>query len=193
VGRLRTLLPTFLLAAGASLALAACGGGGSADLLPGKTADEINANLDQVRERSEEGDCVGAEDAVATVRLQVVDLGGVDGKLKAALSEGTERLEEVVGQCEETEPEETEPSPETAVEPEEEVEEDEKKKPKPEKSEKEPKTTEEPAEESEGPTLPPQSNGKGEEKGKGEPPAEETEEPEAPSGGVGPGTAVEAE
>jgi hypothetical protein len=191
VGRLRTLFPILLLAVAACLALSACGGESSADLLPGGTADEITANLEQVRERSEEGDCVGAEDAVATVRLQIVDLGGVDGKLKAALDEGAERLEEVVGQCEEAEPEEAEPLPETAVEPEE-VEEGEKKKPKPEKAEKEPEA-EEPAEEPEGPTVPPQSNGKGEEKGKGGPPAEEAEEAEPPSGGVGPGTAVEGE
>ncbi|HET7573575.1 MAG TPA: hypothetical protein VFJ99_00525 [Solirubrobacterales bacterium] len=193
MGPLRTLLPTLLLAVAASLALSACGSGESADLLPGGTADEITANLEQVRERSEEGDCVGAEDAVATVRLQIVDLGGVDAKLKAALSEGAERLEEVVGQCEEAEPEETEPSPETAVEPEEEVEQDEKKKPKPEKAEKEPEVAEEATEGPEGPTLPPQSNGKGEEKGQGGGPATEETEPEPPSGGVGPGTAVEGE
>jgi hypothetical protein len=194
VSPLRPLVPILLIVLSATLALSACGSGESADLLPGGTADEISANLDQVRERSEEGDCIGAEDAVATVRLQIADLGGVDERLKAALSEGAERLEEVIAQCEEAEPEETEPSTETTVEPEEEVKEDEKKKPKPEKAHKEPEEAEEPTEESEGPTLPPQSNGKGEENGQGGgPPADEAEEAEPPSGGVGPGTAVEGE
>ncbi|HEU4393170.1 MAG TPA: hypothetical protein VFR04_05975, partial [Solirubrobacterales bacterium] len=63
--------------------------------------------------------------------------------------------------------------------------EDEEKKPKKEKPEKEKPAEEEPTE-GEGPDLPSQANGKGEEKGGG-PETEET----PPSGGVGPSVGVE--
>jgi hypothetical protein len=185
--RLSALLLVFALGAGAAVALVSCGGS-NADLLPGTTADEIEANLDAVQQLAAEEDCFGAEDAVAQVAAEVEELDGVNAKLKRAREEGTAKLSEVVGRCEET-TEETEPAVETAVEPEE-VEEKEKK-PKKEKPEKE-----EPAEgpsEGEGPKLPPQSNGKGEEKGGGPAPAETEPKSEetAPSGGVGPGVGVE--
>lgn len=194
MGRLSASLTALLLFVATAATLAACGGGEDAELLPGKTASEITANLDQVKQRVAEGDCIGAEDAVAAVRTEIANLDGVDAKLKANLGEGADRLEEVVVRCEEVEPEETETTGETTVETEEPEKE---KKPKKEKPEKEPKEVEaEPAEETEpaheGPTLPPQSNGKGEEKSKGGPPPVEAEaEPEAPSGGVGPGVGVE--
>jgi hypothetical protein len=99
----------------------------------------------------------------------------------------------VVTRCdEETTEEETEPALETDVEAEEVEKEQKPKKEKPEKEGKEPAEAG-PAED-EGPTLPPQSNGKGEEKGNG---GEEPVEPEAeetpPSGGVGPSVGVEGE
>jgi hypothetical protein len=195
MARLSPLLIAVALGAAAALTLASCGGGGNADLLPGTTAEQIESNLNQVEELAAEEDCIGAEDAVAEVAAEVEELEGVDLKLKAALQEGTGRLSEVVSRCqEETVSEETEPSLESNVEAEELEDEKKPKKSKPEKAEKEPK--EEPAED-EGPTLPPPSNGKGEEKGKGggEPPAEtegETESEETPStGGVGPGVGVE--
>ncbi|HEX3043007.1 MAG TPA: hypothetical protein VHP56_13050 [Solirubrobacterales bacterium] len=193
MARLSPLLLAFLLGAGAAAALASCGGGGDAKLLPGTTADQIESNLDRVDELVAEEDCIGAEDAVAEVAAEVEELEGVDLKLKAALQEGTGRLSEVVSSCdEETTSEETEPSLESNVEAEELEDEEKPKKDKPEKDEKEPK--EEPSE-AEGPALPPQSNGQGEEKGKGggEPPAEtEGETEETPStGGVGPGVGVE--
>jgi len=189
MGRLTALFLAFALGIAGAVGLVSCGGGKSADLLPGTTADQIESNLDQVEELAAEEDCVGAEDAVAAVTAEVEELEGVDLKLKAALQEGTAKLSEVVSRCdEETTSEETEPALETDVEPE--VEDEKKaKKEKPEKEEKEPAEKEEPAEE-EGPELPPQSNGKGEEKGGGEPPAEGEEETPS-SGGVGPSVGVE--
>ena len=188
MARLSALLLTIALGATAAVALVSCGSGDDANLLPGTTAEEIEANLDQVELLAAEGDCFGAEDAVAEVAGEVEELEGVDVRLKRALEDGTARLSEVVGRCEE-EPaeEETEPTVETDVEPEEV--EDEEKKPKKEKPEKEKPAEEEPNE-GEGPELPPQANGKGEEKGGG-PPTEAEPEETAPSGGVGPGVGVE--
>jgi hypothetical protein len=191
MARLSPLLLALFLGAAAAVALVSCGGG-DADLLPGTTADQIESNLDQVEELAEGGDCIGAEDAVAEVAAEVEELEGVDLKLKAALQEGTGRLSEVVSGCEEetTSSEETEPSFESDVGAEEVEDEKKPKKVKPEKEEEEPK--EEPSEEEdEGSELPPQSNGEGEEKGKGEPPAEPEAEETPPSGGVGPGVGVE--
>ncbi|MGN6816015.1 MAG: hypothetical protein ACTHK3_08020 [Solirubrobacterales bacterium] len=186
MGRLSAVLLALLLGGASAVALVSCGGGSNADLLPGTTASEIESNLDQVRQLTAEGDCIGAEDAVANVTAEVEELQGVDRKLQAALQEGTTKLSEVISECEETA--ETEPSVEPDVEAEELEEE---KKPKKEKPDKEPaEAKEEATEPEEGPELPPQSNGKGEEKGKGGPPAPEPEET-APSGGVGPGVEVE--
>ena len=181
MGRLSASIFALLLAAAVAVGLSACGSSGGADLLPGGTASEIKSNLEQVRELVEEGDCPGAADAAASVGIQVEELNGVDPKLKAALGEGAERLNEVVGDCEEAEEEETTESFEEEEEPA--VEENEKPaKPKKEKTEKEKPP---PAEEAEPP-------GQEEEKGKGKGPGEETEG-EAPSGGVGPAAAVEGE
>jgi outer membrane biosynthesis protein TonB len=190
MARLSALLLAVALGAACALALVSCGSGNDANLLPGTTADEIEANLDAVEQLAAEQDCFGAEDAVAQVAAEVEELEGVDVKLKRALEDGTAKLSEVVGRCEEEETEETEPTVETAVEPEE-VEDEKEKKPKKEKPGKEkPVESEEESSEGEGPELPPQSNGKGEEKGGGPPPAEPEEET-APSGGVGPGVGVE--
>src|SRR3954452_8067281 len=98
MGRLRAASIVCVLVLGAALGLAACGGS-DADLLPGKTAAEINKNLDQVRAFAAEGDCAGAESAVAEVSEEVENLGGVDQKLKAALRQGANRLDEVVSSC----------------------------------------------------------------------------------------------
>ena len=176
------LLALFLSAA-LVVGLAACGEEG-ADLLPGETASEINANLNAVEQLVAEGDCIGAEDAAAAVTGQVESLSGIDSKLKRALSEGAARLNEVIAECEEAAAEDTVEAIEPAEEPDEEEKENAEK---PDKAKPEKEAPEEDEGEGEGPTLPPQSNGKGEEKGSGnEPPVE----PEAPSGGVGPGAAV---
>jgi hypothetical protein len=191
MARLSALLLAFALGATSAVALASCGGGGGADLLPGTTADQIESNLDLVDELTGEGDCIGAEDAVAEVAAEVEELQGVDLKLKAALQEGTARLSEVVSRCEEeTTEEEAEPTVESDV-GNEELEEDEKqKKEKPEKKDEETSEPQEEPEGGEGPNLPPQSEGKGEEKGGG-PAVEEEPEETPPSGGVGPGVGVE--
>lgn len=184
MGRLSASLIALALAA-AALGLVACGGS-DAELLPGDTASEINANLDQVEQLATEGDCVGAADAAAAVSSQVEALGGVDAELKRALSEGAARLNEVVAGCEEVEVEEEEPTIEPAEEPEDEE------KPKPDKSEKD-----EEKEAGEGettPTLPPQAEGKakGHEKQEEEAvPPVESEDGGTPSGGLGPGEPAE--
>lgn len=187
MGRLSVILLALLLGGASAVALASCGGGSDAKLLPGTTASQIESNLDQVKQLAAEGDCIGAEDAVTNVAAEVEELKEVDLKLKAALQEGTTKLSEVVGECEEAS-EEAEPTLESDVEAEELEEEKKPKKEKPEKEAKEPEPKEEPAESEEGPELPPQSNGKGEEKGKGGPAPEGEETP--PSGGVGPNVGV---
>jgi len=190
MGRIRASVLTLALAALAALSLSACGGG--ADLLPGETASEITSNLDQVRELASEGECIGAEDAAREVSDQVDSLGGVDPKLKQALREGAERLNQVVAACEEAPEEETEPAIEQAVEPE--AEEEEKEKATKPGGEKPGKEVKEAPEEAETPALPPQAEGKakGQEKPEAEAPPAETEE-DTSSGGVGPGAAVEGE
>jgi flagellar biosynthesis GTPase FlhF len=203
MGRFSALMLALLLGATTAAALSSCGGGSDAKLLPGTTADQIESNLDQVKSLVESGDCVGAEDAVASVSAEVEELN-VAAKLKGALEEGTEKLSEVVGRCEEEagEAEETEPSAAADVEAEEEESEQEdlkaeekaeKAQEKAEKQEqKEEEKTEAPeVEESEG-ALPPQAEGKG--KGHEEvvpPPAAEQPSEGSESGGVSPGVGVE--
>ena len=71
MARLSALLFAFLLGLAAAVGLASCGGGSDADLLPGTTADQIESNLSQVEELAAENDCIGAEDAVATVTAAI--------------------------------------------------------------------------------------------------------------------------
>jgi outer membrane biosynthesis protein TonB len=195
MARLSALLVAFVLGAAAAVALVACGSGEDADLLPGTTANQIESNLTRVEELADEGDCIGAEDAVAEVTAEVEELQGVDLKLKAALQEGTAKLSEAVGRCEEeTVEEETEPVLEEDIEPEEVEAEEKPKKEKPEKEDEEPVEPDEPVESGEGAELPPQSNGKGEEKSGSAPPAAEPDIEEAAppsSGGISPGKGVE--
>ena len=102
------------LGAAAALGLASCGGE-DAKLLPGNTAAEITENLDRVKQYSEEGECVGAEDAAAQVTTQIEALEGVDPKLVEALRRGATRLDEVVVTCEEETTEAVEPSSEATT------------------------------------------------------------------------------
>src|ERR1700761_6459593 len=98
MGRFRAA--SLLLAAlAAGLLLAACGSSGKGELLPGTTADQINSNLDLVRESVAEGNCEEAEATVAEVSEEVDNLQKVDKKLKENLEQGTEKLSEVVGSC----------------------------------------------------------------------------------------------
>jgi outer membrane biosynthesis protein TonB len=191
MGRLSASLLALALGAVAALGLVACGSGDNPDLLPGSTASEITANLDQVEQLAGEGDCVGAADAAQAVSAQVEALGGVDKKLKLALQEGAIRLNEVVVSCEEAPSEEELP----AIEPAEELEEVEDKKEKPEKPEKPKQEAEEAPEETETtptPTTPDEGKAKGPEEGETEAPPAETGGG-TPSGGVGPGAAVGGE
>ncbi len=204
MGRLRAPLIVCALVLGAALGLAACGGS-DADLLPGKTAAQINQNLDQVRTFAAEGDCAGAESAVAEVNEDVENLGGVDQELKAALRQGANRLDEVVSSCgeealaeaeaerEAEEEEIAEQEEDAAVEAEEgELAEEEQREDKADKkaekeAEKEEQAAEKEAgqEEAETPADEgPADNGNG-------PPAETPSGVEPPAGGVGPGTEVE--
>ena len=101
MGRLTAPLLALALSAAAAVALVACGGGSNAELLPGNTASQITTNLDEVKRLAQGGECVGAEDAAQQVSAQIDALGGVDKKLKQALREGADRLNEVVASCEE--------------------------------------------------------------------------------------------
>jgi hypothetical protein len=198
MGRLSALLLALALGGACATALASCGGGGDAKLLPGETASQIESNLDQVQQLVASRDCVGAEDAVAAVTAEVEELNGVATKLKVALEEGAAKLSEVVGRCEEESAVEAEPAPESDVEAEDVEQEqsaaEEKAEKAQEKAEKKEQKDEEKAEapEAEEGELPPQAEGKGkghEEAAPPSAPAPETEESE--SGGVSPGVGVE--
>jgi outer membrane biosynthesis protein TonB len=181
-------LTVLALAAAATLALAACGGGEDAKLLPGTTAAEITENLETIEQLAGEGECVGAANAAADVSTQVETVEDIDPKLKRALQRGAERLNEVVTTCQEGE--ETEavtPTDETSTEettklpPGQEKKDEKEREKEEEKAEKELEKTEkhEPpppaeAEPKEPPTTPPTESG-----GTGAP------------GGVSPGTPVE--
>lgn len=188
------------LGASATVALVACGGE-DAKLLPGETAREITANLDTVKQLTDEGDCVGAESAAAQVSEQIEELGGVDHRLKQALQEGAARLNEVIAECEEASSAALAPA---EVAPEAEGEEEKPSKAaKKEKEEKQKEAKEEKApppaaEEPEGShELPPQANGEGKglENGNGPPAAAGGEEggEVSPSGGVSPGSPATGE
>ncbi len=182
MSRLSSLPIAILLAAVAALALSACGSTSSPKLLPGTTASQINANLDEVQRLVAEEDCIGAENAAAAVGEEVDALEGVDAKLKQALSEGAERLSQVVANCEESGAAGEEEAREAEeAERAEEEEKEEGKARKDEKKEKEKEAEEEaPAEGEEGSKQP----GTEEEEGGEEAPAEEGGE--SPSGGIGP-------
>jgi hypothetical protein len=103
------------LGVAAALGLASCGDGEDAKLLPGNTAAEITENLDRVKQYTEEGECVGAEDAVAEVNAQVEGLSGVDPKLIEALERGATRLNEVISSCQEEDTETVAPESEATT------------------------------------------------------------------------------
>lgn len=166
-------------------ALSACGGE-DAKLLPGHTAREITANLESVKELSDEGDCLGAESAATQVSEQIEALGGVDRKLKEALRDGAQRLSEVVQECEEAEePEAVTPTEIPPPEPEESEKAEKKAEKEEEKAEKE-QEKEKHEEEKEAPPASPE----GEPGPSGGPPGQEKIPPgqekkeEPPSGGV---------
>lgn len=195
MGRLSAFLLALILGGASAVALVSCGGG-DAKLLPGTTAEQIESNLEQVQQLVSSGDCTGAEGVVADVAAEVEELN-VAVKLKTALEEGTAKLSEVVGRCEEeTTTEEPEPSVESDVGAEEVEDEEKPTKEKPEKDDKEAEEPAEPDEEAEPevkPEPPPQAEGKGEEKA-AEPIEEQPPQSEGggtPAGGVAPATGAE--
>jgi hypothetical protein len=97
--QLAASLLALTLGGAAAVALVSCGSGSDADLLPGHTASEITANLDMVGELADSGDCAGAQSAAQQVSDQIDALGGVDKRLKQALRDGAERLNDVVADC----------------------------------------------------------------------------------------------
>jgi outer membrane biosynthesis protein TonB len=177
VRRLAISMLALALGVVAALALASCGGGDDAKLLPGNTAAEITENLDRVKQYAEEDECIGAEDAVSEINSQIEGLSEVDPELVEALKRGVARLSEVVARCEEEDTEAVAPPSEatTTEETEElplgqekkEEKEREKEKKDPEKEEekaekKEPPETETtPEEETPTTTTPPPSEGGG--------------------------------
>ena len=185
MGRSRAIALAFVLGLIAAATLSACGGEEEADLLPGETASEINANLSLVEDLVAAGECVGAENAGAAVSEQVESLTGVDQELQEALAKGAIRLNELIGECSEAPEDEAETtaSEEPSLEELEKEERDEEKaQEKAEKeAEKEQKKEEKPEKE------PPAKEPPGQEKQEDEsevPPAEEN----PPSGGVSPST-----
>jgi outer membrane biosynthesis protein TonB len=189
-----SLLVLALCAATAS-GLAACGEE-DAQLLPGGTAREITANLETVERLADEGDCAGAESAALQVSEQVEALEGVDPRLERALRDGAERLNEVVGRCEEeVEPvEPVEPSEEVPDEADEDLEKEEEKRAKQEERDRDQEEREDEDgrddEEEESPDLPPQSEGEGRglDEADDSPPGGEGGPPDggSPAGGVSP-------
>lgn len=178
------------LAAALLLAAGGCGEE-DAELLPGSTAREITTNLDTVQQLADEGDCLGAESAALQVGEQVEALEGVDPRLKRALSQGAERLEEVVARCEEEVeaepfPSELEGEEEDPEQLEKEAEQEEKEQEKREKEEEKSEGGED-GDEGKGngppPSVPPEGEGNEGEGGGGPPPAVEED---GSSGGVSP-------
>jgi hypothetical protein len=194
-------VPLLLALTGAAALLPLGCGGEDAKLLPGETAREITANLDTVQQLSSEGDCLGAESAAQQVDEQIEALQGVDPKLKRALEDGAQRLEEVISECDEEAETLAPPATEeetTPAESEKEAKEREKEEEKAEKDaekEEEQRQKEEETAQEGNPSLPPQAKGEGKglEEGKGPPVEESGETPSEDSGGVSPGSAVEGE
>ena len=104
----RLALPRLALALGAAVAvgLVSCGTRDEKGLLPGNNAQQILDNLDQVKADAQSGDCSSASLEVATVQDEINALPTtVDAQLRARLSDGAQRLADVVnspGACETT-------------------------------------------------------------------------------------------
>ena len=94
---MRRRSPSLLgFALAAALVLSACGGGSSdrTGLLPGKTADQIVKNLDQVESAYEQGDCDQATQFADDVVQQVESLPqSVNPQLRTVLGHGADRLQ----------------------------------------------------------------------------------------------------
>jgi hypothetical protein len=119
VTRLLVPIIAFALGLGGALALVSCGDD-EEGLLPGDTANEILENLEAVERQAAAGDCAEAAEAADEVATQIDRLGPeVSNRLKRALADGADQLQQVVDTCEE-EPVVT-PEPETTEIPTEET------------------------------------------------------------------------
>jgi hypothetical protein len=95
----RLALPILALALGAAVAvgLVSCGTRDEKGLLPGNNAQQILDNLDQVKADAQSGDCSSASAEVATIQDEIDALPTtVDAQLRARLSDGAQRLADVV-------------------------------------------------------------------------------------------------
>ncbi len=193
MGRLARTSIAAALAALAVAALSSCGEE-DAKLLPGETAREITANLDSVQQLADEGDCLGAESAAMQVSEQIEALSGVDQKLKQALRDGANRLNEVVDECE-GESEEAVAPAEIPTEEENEEEPDRAAAKKEEKEEEKAEKKQEKEERKEEKAPPPAAAPPSGEQGPPETPPGQTPpaQEEAPSGGVEPASPVEGQ
>jgi hypothetical protein len=99
VTRLAAPFLALVLGLAAAFWVASCGSSDEG-LLPGKTAADIVANLESVKQRAAEGDCSGAAADADTVQAQVEALGPeVDPDLKQNLLEGATQLTQLADQC----------------------------------------------------------------------------------------------
>jgi hypothetical protein len=101
--RLTLLLLAFVLGIGLAFGLVSCGGRDEKGLLPGTTADQIVANLDQVQQDAADGNCDSAASAADEVQSEIEQLGSeVNAQLRQRLADGAARLQETVANtCEE--------------------------------------------------------------------------------------------
>ncbi len=114
MARLALQILALTLGAVVAVGLVSCGTRDEKGLLPGNNAQQILDNLDQVKADAQSGDCSSASTEVATVQDEIDALPTtVDAQLRARLSDGAQRLADVVnspGACETT-------TEATAVEP----------------------------------------------------------------------------
>jgi hypothetical protein len=108
--------PALALGLGAALAVAlvSCGGRDEQGLLPGENAQQILANIEQVKSDAAAGDCSSAASEVAVVQDEIDSLpASVDSELRSRLEDGARQLADLVnspGACETTTEPTTEPT-----------------------------------------------------------------------------------
>lgn len=106
MARLAPQILALTLGAAVAVGLVSCGSRDEKGLLPGNNAQQILDNLDQVKADAQSGDCSSASVEVATVKDEIDALPTtVDAQLRARLSDGAQRLADVVnspGACETT-------------------------------------------------------------------------------------------
>ena len=101
--RMTLSILALVLGVGVAFALVSCGGRDEKGLLPGTTADQIVANLDQVQQDAANGDCDSAASAAEEVQSEIDQLGSeVNAQLRQRLADGAARLQDTVANtCEE--------------------------------------------------------------------------------------------